>query len=80
VDETPRNARSSSPVDRLRRYVRRRRQAELEFRQRVRAQNVHDVNELAGLSDAELIATKPGTGNVTHEMEMTRRLKAAIAD
>jgi hypothetical protein len=39
---------------------------------------VDTVNGLAHLSDAELITTKPGFGNVTHEMEMIRRLKAAI--
>jgi hypothetical protein len=64
----------------LRRHVRRRRLAEQQFRQQVRAQNVSSVNELAKLGDAELIATSPGLGNETHQMELSRRLKAAIQD
>jgi hypothetical protein len=35
---------------------------------------------LASLSDAELIATSPSIQNVTHQMEMDRRLKVAIVD
>lgn len=42
--------------------------------------NVDNVNRLAHLSDAELIATAPGIPNESHQMEMNRRLKAAITD
>lgn len=42
------------------------------------AQHLDSVNQLANLSDAELIATAPGIPNVSHQMEMDRRLKVAI--
>jgi hypothetical protein len=68
------------PLEWLRQHMRRRHAAELEWRAQVRAQNVDNVNRLAGLSDAELIATNPGRANPTHEMELTRRLREAISD
>jgi len=41
----------------------------------------HDsVNQLGKLSDAELIAKDPGIPNVSHQMELDRRLKVAITD
>jgi hypothetical protein len=46
----------------------------------VDAQHLDSVNQLANVSDAELIATSPSIQNVTHQMEMDRRLKVAIVD
>jgi hypothetical protein len=46
----------------------------------VRAQHVESINQLARLSDAELIATAPSLANETHQMEMSRRLKSAIQE
>jgi len=46
----------------------------------VQAQRLDGVNQLAGLSDAELIATAPGIPNESHRMEMVRRLKEAIVN
>jgi hypothetical protein len=66
--------------ERLRRYLQRRRQAEQQFREQVRAQNVESVNKLASLSDAELIATNPAIPSESHQMEMARRLKEAIRE
>lgn len=70
----------NSPLGRLRRQVQRRRLADRQFRERVRAQHVDSVNQLAKLGDAELIATAPGLANETHQMEMSRRLKVAIGE
>jgi hypothetical protein len=36
------------------------------------------VNKLAGLSDEELIATNPAIPSESHQMEMSRCLRAAI--
>lgn len=44
------------------------------------AQHLDSVNQLANLSDAELIATSPSLQNVTHQMEMDRRLTVAIVE
>ena len=65
---------------RLRSHVQRRRLAERQFREQVRARNVDNVSHLARLSDAALIATAPGLASETHQMELTRRLKVAIQD
>jgi hypothetical protein len=46
----------------------------------VRAQHLDSVNRLAGLSDAELIASTPAIPSQDHQMEMNRRLKVAIAE
>lgn len=70
----------NSPLGRLRRRVQRSRLADQQFRERVRAQNVDNVSQLARLSDAELIATTPGITNETHQMELARRLKVAIQE
>ncbi len=64
----------------LRRHVRRRTLREQQFREQVRVRNVESVNQLARVSDAELIATAPGLTNETHQMEMSRRLKVAIQE
>jgi hypothetical protein len=48
------------------------------FRQVLRAQNIESVNKLAGLSDAELIATDPSIPG--REMEVSRRLCSSVHD
>jgi hypothetical protein len=60
-------------------FQRRRRQNE-QWRREVAAQHLDSVNQLANLSDAELIATSPTIQNLTHQMEMDRRLKVAIVE
>ena len=64
----------------LRNRLRQRRTKEQQWRAQVRAMNVDNVNRLASVSDAELIAAAPGIPSQTHQMEMSRRLKAAIMD
>lgn len=64
----------------LGRWLRGRREKELLWREQVRTMNVDNVNRLAQIGDAELIATAPGIPNETHQMEMSRRLKVAITD
>ena len=61
-------------------WLGRRRQQDREWRTQVRAQHIESINQLAELSDAELIATAPSLANETHQMEMSRRLKSAIQD
>jgi hypothetical protein len=73
-------AQDNSPLGWLRGHLQRRKLAEQQFRAGVRAQNVNSVNELAKLTDAELIATAPGIPSETHQMELSRRLKAAIQE
>jgi hypothetical protein len=60
-------------------FQRRRRENE-RWRRDVDAQRLDSVNQLGNLSDAELIANAPGIPNVSHQMEMDRRLKVAIMD
>jgi hypothetical protein len=67
-----------APLNRLGAYFRRRAQKEQDWRAAERAQRLDGINQLARLSDAELIATTPGIPNESHQMEMTRRLKVAI--
>jgi hypothetical protein len=66
--QTERMAQDNSPLGKLRRQLRRRRVAEQQLRERVRAQHIDSVSRLAHLSDAELIATAPGLANETHQM------------
>jgi hypothetical protein len=73
-------AQDNSPLGTLRRHLRRRKLEEQQFRARVRAQNVSNVEGLAALSDAELIATAPGIRTDRHELELSRRLKSAIEE
>lgn len=73
-------AEDESLLDPLRRHLKRRRLADRQFREQVRAQNIDNVNKLAGLSDAELIATNPAIPTESHQMEMSRRLKAALQE
>src|SRR5260221_12993309 len=73
-------AEDNSPLERLRRYLRRRRLADQQFREQVRARNIDSVNQLAGVNDAELIATNPAIPSESHQMEMSRRPKAAIQE
>lgn len=73
-------ARDNSLLEALRRHVRRRRLEEQQFRERVRAQNVSNVRGLAALGDAELIATDHSIPSISNQLELTRRLKAAIED
>jgi hypothetical protein len=47
-------------------------------RQQWQAQRVNHAQELRKLSDAELLARAPGLPGPHHEMEMNRRLKAAV--
>jgi len=61
-------------------WFQRRRHQNEQWRRDVAAQHLDSVNQLANLSDAELIATSPSIQNVTHQMEMDRRLKVAIVD
>lgn len=58
----------------------RRKQKNEQWRHAVQAQHLDSVNQLASLSDAELIASDPSIPGVTHQMEMSRRLKVAIID
>jgi hypothetical protein len=71
-------AEDNSSLSWLRRHIQRRRLEGQQHRAGVRAYNVSNVNELARLGDTELIATSPGLGNGTHQMELSRRLKVAI--
>lgn len=64
-------------LNRLGAYFRRRAEKERDWRAAVRTQRLDGINQLARLSDAELIAT-PGIPNESHQMEMTRQLKVAI--
>jgi hypothetical protein len=48
------------------------------FRQAVQAMNVDGVRGLSELSDVEFVATDPSIPGAKHQMEMQRRLKAAI--
>jgi hypothetical protein len=61
-------------------FFRQRRQKDERWRQAVQAQHLDSVNQLASLSDAELIATDHSIPSVTHQMEMSRRLKFAITE
>lgn len=64
----------------IRQFRQRRKAQEREFRARVDAQNLNDVNGLAGLSDAELIATTHAIPSQNHQMELMRRLKVAMTE
>ena len=64
----------------VRTWLKRRRRENEQWRHDVAAQHLHSVNQLANLGDAELIASSPSIQNVTHQMEMDRRLKVAIVD
>jgi hypothetical protein len=66
--------------NRIQALFRERARQERQFRQAVRDRNVATAREREDVPDAELIATAPGVPNVTHQMEMDRRLKAAIED
>jgi hypothetical protein len=66
--------------NRVRAYFRQRRQKSEQWRRAVQAQHLDSVNQLASLSDDELIATDHSIPSVTHQMEMNRRLKAAITE
>jgi hypothetical protein len=61
-------------------FFRQRRQKDEKWRQAVQAQHLDSVNKLASLSDAELIATDHSIPSLTHQMEMSRRLKVAIME
>jgi hypothetical protein len=66
--------------NRVQAFFRRHRQKGRRWQQAVQAQHLDSVNQLASLSDAELIATDPSIPSVTHQMEMSRRLKVAITE
>ena len=66
--------------NRLRAWRQSSKRKEQRFRQAAHAQHVESINQLARLGDAELIAQAPGIPSPSHEMEMNRRLKAAIGD
>jgi hypothetical protein len=61
-------------------FFQQRRQKDAQWRQAVEAQHLDSVNQLASPSDAELIATDRSIPSVTHQMEMSRRLKVAITE
>jgi hypothetical protein len=73
-------AEGESLLAQMRQFIQRRKAQEREFRAWVDAQNLNDVNELAGLSDAELIATTHAIPSQNHQMELMRRLKVAITE
>jgi hypothetical protein len=66
--------------NRVQAFFRQRRRKDEQLRQAVQAQHLDSVNQLASLSDAELIATDHSIPSVTHQMEMSRRLKVAITE
>jgi hypothetical protein len=68
------------PLSIVHAWFQQRRRENDQWRQGVDAQHLDSVNQLANLGDAELIASAPGIPNVSHQMEMDRRLKVAIAD
>lgn len=72
----------TSPVaqNRVQTFLRNRSRKNDQWRREVQAQHLDSVNRLANISDAELIATAPGIPNVSHQMEMDRRLKVATAE
>jgi hypothetical protein len=70
----------SAPVAWLGAFLRKRAQGQREWRSAVQAQRLDGINKLAQFSDAELIATAPGLADESHQMEMARRLKAAIGE
>jgi hypothetical protein len=65
-------------TSRIRSWLRARDAKNDQFRQAVRATNVDGVRRLSDLSDVELIATDPSIPGAKHQMEMQRRLKAAV--
>jgi hypothetical protein len=67
-----------APLNWFRAHLRRRAQTEQKWRAAVQAQRLDGINQLAQLSDAELIATTPAIPSENHQMELTRRLKVAI--
>ena len=77
---TARPARHTRAVaeNKVRAFFRQRRQKDEQWRQAGLAQHLDSVNQLASLSDAELIATDNSIPSVTHQMEMSRRLKVAL--
>ena len=66
--------------DRVRAFFRERKKKDEQWRRAVQAEHLHNVNQLVSVSDAELIATDHSIPSVTHQMEMSRRLKVAIMD
>jgi hypothetical protein len=63
---------------RVRSWLRDRHSKNEQFRQAVRAMNVDGVRSLSDLSDVELIATDHSIPSARNQMEMQRRLNAAI--
>jgi hypothetical protein len=60
-------------------YFQHRRQREKRWRLEVHNQHRGGVRALQALSDVDLIASAPGIPSRSHEMELQRRLKEAIA-
>jgi hypothetical protein len=66
--------------NRIQAFFQERARKNAQWRQAVDAQNVVRAREREHVSDTDLIATAPGIPNVTHQMELDRRLKVAIED
>jgi len=61
-------------------WIGQRRRKQAEWWHAVDAQHLEIVRQRENVSDEELIAREPAIPGAGHQMEMNRRLKAAIAD